>query len=382
MYFLVGVIHLCYMGIVRILIIMKLLGHGNSRCVSRIKAEARRNIRVAALRKQFLHRLTNGNCTPPVRRLGYEKHQSGYSPFVAFFSATFLQPWSCLRKPLFGLQKRQLPKYVKRHKPKMLAKYFTKNICPIIIFIKGFSMEKMKVLIANNRSEFVVFIGINLALVLFVQILAINSLEYLTTGFSLIIYGLLFVGVIFNRIVFFRNVLKKIFVNNINNIFTIFINLLKCYAKYLLIGLAILTPIYIIGYFVLFFMFDNERIAAFLSIFIVLLAYGWLLYMFYKLLFIEHILVQKQESYKTKRLVEENFNIIKHKKSYILKLYSINGFIFLSLGVTNVVLPDLNLNNFLWIIFLIINFIYTMLILLFYVEISKRRANCEGVYSA
>ena len=70
-------------------------------------------------------------------------------------------------------------------------------------------MEKMKALIANNRSEFALFIGINLALISFGQILAINSSEYLTTGFSLIIYGVLVVGVIFNRIVFFRNALKK-----------------------------------------------------------------------------------------------------------------------------------------------------------------------------
>jgi len=43
--------------------------------------------------------------------LGYEKRQSGYSPFVVFFSATFLQPWSLLRKALIRAAKTSVTLY-------------------------------------------------------------------------------------------------------------------------------------------------------------------------------------------------------------------------------------------------------------------------------
>ena len=60
------------------------------------------------------HRLTNGNCSPPIRRFGFRKTPFGLTPSAVFCSTTFCQPWSrtkgsMLHKPLSGLAKRQLP---------------------------------------------------------------------------------------------------------------------------------------------------------------------------------------------------------------------------------------------------------------------------------
>jgi hypothetical protein len=49
------------------------------------------------------HRITNGKSTP--FGLGSTKHQSGYSPFVVFCSATFFVARETLRVSYIGQQK-------------------------------------------------------------------------------------------------------------------------------------------------------------------------------------------------------------------------------------------------------------------------------------
>ena len=61
------------------------------------------NIVIIMLAQQN-HRITNGKCSPPIRRFGLRKTAVGLAPFVRFRSTTFCQPWSCCASPYSGWQ--------------------------------------------------------------------------------------------------------------------------------------------------------------------------------------------------------------------------------------------------------------------------------------
>ena len=61
------------------------------------------------MREKIL-RLTNGNCSPPVRRFGLQKTAVGAKRLCAVFLRHILRFLVLLRKPLFATAKRQLPR--------------------------------------------------------------------------------------------------------------------------------------------------------------------------------------------------------------------------------------------------------------------------------
>jgi hypothetical protein len=61
--------------------------------------------------------------------LGYEKPQSALRAFVRFFSATFLQPWSLLRKALIWAAKTS-------HTAGTLGAMLNGNMVDFFVFIK------------------------------------------------------------------------------------------------------------------------------------------------------------------------------------------------------------------------------------------------------
>jgi hypothetical protein len=55
------------------------------------------------------HRITNGKCTP-LKRLGYEKLQSGFALCAIFSTPHFFAPVKCCAFSLSGTKKRHLPR--------------------------------------------------------------------------------------------------------------------------------------------------------------------------------------------------------------------------------------------------------------------------------
>jgi len=54
-------------------------------------------------------RITNGNCSPPIRRFGLRKTAVGQRPLCGFTTPHFAVAGLCYAKSLFATAKRQLP---------------------------------------------------------------------------------------------------------------------------------------------------------------------------------------------------------------------------------------------------------------------------------
>ena len=102
-----------------------------------------------------------------------------------------------------------------------------------------------------------------------------------------------------------------------------------------------------------------------------------LLYMaiFFKLIFIEHILVKRHDDYKTNSIVKESFDVIKQRKFYVLALYLINNFsIMLRVVLTGFFKFERYITFFWVIVQLLVNCVYVMLILIYYGEkVSQKK---------
>ena len=80
------------------------------------------------MRRQFLRRLTNGNCSPPCSGgSGSAKPCSGYRPLHGFAPPHFAVAGLCFAKPLYATAKRQLPRTLKDIGAKLVGKYKIKK---------------------------------------------------------------------------------------------------------------------------------------------------------------------------------------------------------------------------------------------------------------
>jgi hypothetical protein len=233
-------------------------------------------------------------------------------------------------------------------------------------------MNKIKLLYINNPIGFILFISINIILSFSGIFIKLNTIPIY---FLYIIFYILITMV--NRIIFQKNYLKNIIIDA-NNVFTISINAIKCYIKYLLYYFLFSFIILLAIFIIIFIKFNNiQDYAQYISnientilpILIMSVMLMLNILVFYKLIFIEHILVQKNNKLKIKDLVKISFEIIKYKKYYISGLYFINNILIMSFIIIKYIINMSTINNIiLGVIQIVINCIYIMLILIFYGE--------------
>lgn len=245
-------------------------------------------------------------------------------------------------------------------------------------------MNKIKLLYNNNPVGFMVFIGINI-IFCFSGLLFIKTNTILGFMIYVIISGF---GIMINRIIFQKNYLEKI-IKDVNNIFTILANAIKCYIKYFIYS-CLLSFIVLLAVIIIYILLKFENIqdisnidnkSLFFLILPVLLLID--MFIFYKLIFIEHILVQKDNNIKIKDLVKKSFEIILSDKYYIFVLYIIyniliNSFVMIRILLEMSAINNIYINLALGIMHTLINCIYVMLILIFYGE-YKINDNKENI---
>jgi hypothetical protein len=180
---------------------------------------------------------------------------------------------------------------------------------------------------------------------------------------------------------------KKI--TNVNNVFTISIKVIICYIKYFMY-LLIPIIIIIIAYTVYLVMkFENvsdsiihiNYIEQNYLVIIVSMLFLLRMLIFCKLIFIENILVEKNNTLNNKDLVKKSFEIVMLKKYYILGLYLFNNIFMLARVLLTMFVKNIYFNTVSGVITSLLYCIYVMLILIFYAE-QKAEENKENNYGS
>jgi len=197
-----------------------------------------------------------------------------------------------------------------------------------------------------------------------------------------------------NRIIFRNSYLSKI-VGDTNNSLTIFIKAIVCYVKYflfsILFSLVILFGVVFIASIVSVFGSQSltEYIAIaqrrYLLIFVLLVFTIVFIFIFRKLIFVEHLLTQKNITYKMKELCKESYRIATFKKYYILGFYWIIN-IFSNIPTFRVLFFVFNILNIkigyidfiVGIVNLILYCVYTIIMLIYYADVIEK--NKENLF--
>lgn len=244
-------------------------------------------------------------------------------------------------------------------------------------------MNKIKMLYSNNPISFIVFVCINIVFHFSVFFIKPNIILYVRL-YTTIITIVMFI----NRIMFQKSYLEKK-ITNVNNVFTISIKVIICYIKYFMY-LLIPIIIIIIAYTVYLVMkFENvsdsiihiNYIEQNYLVIIVSMLFLLRMLIFCKLIFIENILVEKNNTLNNKDLVKKSFEIVMLKKYYILGLYLFNNIFMLARVLLTMFVKNIYFNTVSGVITSLLYCIYVMLILIFYAE-QKAEENKENNYGS
>jgi hypothetical protein len=153
------------------------------------------------------------------------------------------------------------------------------------------------------------------------------ALKLENSAISIAVFILIFMGYTMNEIIVIKSYINTFLKNqNIeyNNYKTIFFQTMKVCLKYILILIIVFVILFIAGIIVGFFDLDKEILEQQLEHPITNIVYSFIaILLFFKLLFVEHILLFKQnlESYKIKYLVKKSYSIIQMDKNFFYISY-------------------------------------------------------------